>query len=121
MAKGMSRDTKIDDDTKAIARMRRRLVIEAAAETPDGAGGADMAFVAMGAAWANVEWLRGDERWRADRFEQAGQYRVTIRHRGDLTAGMRFRDGGKIYGIKAAGDPDGAGRRLVCLCEETGP
>ena len=104
-----------------VSRMRCRLTIETPGETPDGAGGADVAFVAIGAVWANVEWLRGDERWRADRFEQAGQYRIIIRHREGLSAGMRFRDGARIYDIKSVGDPDGVGRRLVCLCEEISP
>lgn len=104
-----------------LGRLRRRLVIEAPVETPDGAGGSDRTFVTIGAAWADIEWLRGDERWLAGRPEQAGMLRVALRHRAGLDAGMRFRDGARILDIKALGDPDGSGRRLVCLCEEITP
>jgi head-tail adaptor len=34
---------------------------------------------------------------------------------------MRFRDGERCYDIKALGDPEGDGRRLICLCEEVNP
>jgi SPP1 family predicted phage head-tail adaptor len=111
----------ISDQSPTISRFRRRLTIEAPVETADGAGGADVAFAPIGAAWAQVEWLRGDERWRADRFEQAGQIRITLRHRTDLNAAMRFRDGTRLFAIKALGDPDGAARRTICLCEEILP
>ena len=110
-----------DPDMKGIARLRRRLTIEAPVETADGSGGADIAFATIGAAWAQVEWLRGDERWRADRFEQAGQHRITLRYRTGLTAGMRFRDGARLFGIMAVGDPDGSARRIMCQCEEIIP
>ncbi len=109
------------DQSPSISRFRRRLTIEAPVGMSDGAGGADVAFASIGAAWAQVEWLRGDERWQADRFEQAGQIRITLRHRSDLTAAMRFRDGSRLFAIKALGDPDGAARRTVCACEEILP
>jgi SPP1 family predicted phage head-tail adaptor len=108
-------------DRETIGHMRRRLMIEAPTGTADGVGGMAVVFQPAGAVWANVEWLRGDERWRADHAEQAGQCRITLRHRTGLDASMRFRDGMRIFDIKAVGDPDGAGRRLVCLCEEISP
>jgi SPP1 family predicted phage head-tail adaptor len=104
-----------------LARLRRRLVIEAPVETPDGAGGVERSFAPFGALWGQVEWQRGEERWLASRPEQAGSIRITCRARSGLHAGMRFRDGERCYDIKALGDPEGDGRRLVCLCEEVNP
>jgi SPP1 family predicted phage head-tail adaptor len=108
-------------DTTLIAARRRWLVIEAPALSPDDAGGAAESFTILGRAWGAVRWLSGDERWRADRFEQAGRCEITLRWRAGITAGMRLRDGARIYAIRAAGDPTGARTQLVCLCEEITP
>jgi SPP1 family predicted phage head-tail adaptor len=101
-----------------LGRLKRRLMLEQPSENADGAGGLTRSFVTVATLWANLEWLAGEERWRQDRPEQAGLYRVTLRWRSGLTAGMRFRDGTRIFEIRSAGDPDGARRSLVCLTEE---
>ncbi len=101
-----------------ISRMRRRMVLEAPSLTPDGAGGADIAFTSVATVWAGLEWLGGEERWREGGFAQAGRWRITLRWREGVTAGHRLRDGTRRFDIRSAADPDGGGRRLVCLCEE---
>lgn len=105
----------------AIGAMRRRLVLEAPVEMPDGLGGVTRSFVTVAAFWAQVEWLGGAEHWRQGRPEQTGSYRITLRWRGDLDAGRRLRDGARLFEIRAAADPDGGRRRLVCLAEEVTP
>ncbi len=105
----------------ALGRMRRRLVLEAPVAAPDGLGGATRSFAAIGAFWAQLEWLSGVEQWREGRPEQVGRYRVTLRWRGDVDAGKRLRDGPRLFDIRAAADPDGSRRRLVCLVEEVVP
>lgn len=104
-----------------LGRLKRRLVLEQPTELADGAGGVTRGFAAVATVWANLEWLAGEERWRQDRPEQAGAYRITLRWRAGVTAGQRFRDGSRIFDIRAAGDPDGARRSLVCLTEEITP
>ncbi len=104
-----------------IATLRRRMTIETPVETPDGAGGASLSFSPLVTVWAGLEWLGGEERWREGGFEQAGRWRITMRWRSGVTAGMRLRDGTRLFDIRAAADPDGGGRRLVCLCEEISP
>jgi SPP1 family predicted phage head-tail adaptor len=101
-----------------LGRLKRRLGLEQPSETSDGAGGLTRSFVPVVTLWANLEWLAGEERWRQDRPEQAAAYRITLRWRAGVTAGMRFRDGARIFEIRSAGDPDGARRSLVCLTEE---
>lgn len=105
----------------AIGRMRRRLLLEAPVATPDGLGGTTQSFAAVGALWAQLEWLSGLEQWREGRPEQLTRYRVTIRWRGDIDAGKRLRDGERIFDIRAVADPDGSRRRLVCIVEEAKP
>ena len=104
-----------------IGRLRRRLVLEAPVATPDGLGGAMQVFEAVAAFWAQVEWLSGTESWRRGRPEQARDYRVTLRWRGDVDAGRRLRDGDRLFDIRSAADPDGSRRRLICLVEEVVP
>ncbi len=110
-----------DDSKVAIGRMRRRLVLEAPVEAPDGIGGTTRSFSAVAALWAQVEWLSGLEQWRDGRPEQLARYRVTLRWRGDIDAGRRLRDGERIFDIRTAADPDGSRRRLVCMVEEVKP
>jgi head-tail adaptor len=105
----------------AIGRMRRRLILEAPAMTPDGVGGTEQSFVAVGALWAQLEWLSGVEQWREGRPEQLARYRVTMRWRGDVDAGRRLRDGERILDIRSSADPDGSRRRLICIAEEVRP
>lgn len=104
--------------SRAVGALRRRLVLEAPVETPDGAGGQLASFETVAAVWAQVEWLSGNERWRGERPEQAASHRITLRWRSDVDAGRRLRDGDKVFDIKAVGDPDGGRRCLICLVEE---
>lgn len=105
----------------SVGALRRRLILEAPVATPDGLGGATQAYVMVAAFWAQIEWMSGNERWRAGRPEQFATHRVTLRWRAGLDAGQRLRDGARIYEIRAVDDPDGGRRRLVCLVEETRP
>jgi SPP1 family predicted phage head-tail adaptor len=117
----MSIDIRRSGPAAGIGRLKRRLVIEAPNETSDGAGGVTRGFAAIATVWARLEWISGEERWRQDRPEQAASWRITLRWRAGLTAAMRFRDGSRIFAIRAVGDPDGARRSLICLTEEIGP
>jgi SPP1 family predicted phage head-tail adaptor len=108
-------------DKAPVGALCRRLVLEAPVATPDGAGGSVRAFSVVAALWGAVEWLSGDERWRAGRPEQVATHRIMLRWRAGLDASQRFRDGDRIFEIRAVADPDGDRRRLVCLVEETGP
>ncbi|WP_100959699.1 phage head closure protein [Bosea sp. FBZP-16] len=103
---------------RPVGALRRRLLLEAPVETPDGAGGRLIGFETVAAVWAQVEWLSGNERWRGERPEQAVSHRITLRWRIGVDAGQRLRDGSQVFDIRAVGDPDGGHRRLICLVEE---
>lgn len=108
-------------DRGPVGAMRRRLLLEAPVEVPDGAGGSLRDFSTVAAVWAQVEWLSGDERWQGGRPVQRVSHRITLRWRAGVDAGQRLRDGTQIFDIRAVGDPDGGRRRLVCLVEEITP
>lgn len=101
-------------------QMTARLELEAPVETPDGQGGATLAYEAVASLWARIELVAEtrEERAGADVFTLT--HRIWLRFRSDVRAGMRLRKGGRIFAIGAWRDPDETGRYLVCLCEEEG-
>ncbi|MDI7861265.1 phage head closure protein [Rhizobiaceae bacterium n13] len=101
-------------------RMTARLQLERPVATPDGQGGATVAYETVAAVWARIEPAghRILERASAETF--ALTHRIWIRHRANVEAGMRLRKGGRIFAIKAIRDHDETGRYLVCHCEEEG-
>ena len=101
-----------------VGMMRRRLLLERPVGTPDGIGGETRGYALVAAVWAQVEWLSGEERWRAGRPEQALSHRISLRWRAGVDAGQRLRDAAQVFEIRAVADPDGGRRRLVCLAEE---
>jgi SPP1 family predicted phage head-tail adaptor len=65
-----------------------------------------------------MEMLSGSERVRADRSEQSLTHKITLRYRDGVTGAMRLTSGLRRFAIRAASDPDGSRRDLVCLVEE---
>lgn len=104
-----------------IGSLSRRFVLEMPLETPDGFGGVIRTYRAGPELPGAIEYLGGGERLRADRPEQAATHRVTLRYRAGVTAAMRLTLGLRRFAIRAASDPDGSERELVCLVEEIGP
>ncbi len=104
-----------------VGAMRRCLLLEQPVGMPDDIGGETRAYALVAAVWAHVEWLSGEERWRAGRPEQALSHRISLRWRTGVAAGQRLRDSAQIFEIRTVADPDGGRRRLVCLVEEVRP
>ena len=102
----------------SIGARGRRFVLEVPLESPDGFGGVIRTYAAGPQVWGAIELLRGDERVRAGRPEQAVTHRVTLRYRDGVTAAMRLTRGLRRFAIRSAADPDGTRRDLVCLVEE---
>lgn len=101
-----------------IGRMRRLLSLRKETCAPDGAGGAATAWVETARVFGAVEGLAGDDGSEAMRATGRIRYRVTLRYRAGVGAGQRLVEGARVLTIRAAFDPDGTRRRLVCLCEE---
>ena len=95
----------------AVGARRRRFTLEVPHDTDDGFGGVIRAYVAGPQVWGSIEWVRGAERTRSGRPEQAAAYRVRFRYRDGVTAAMRLAAGPRRFAIRAAADPDGYWRR----------
>lgn len=104
-----------------IGARSRRFVLEVPLERPDGFGGVIRSYAPGPQVWGAMEMLSGHERVRADRPEQALTHRVTLRYRDGVTGAMRLVSGLRRFAIRAASDPDGTRRDLVCLVEEIKP
>ena len=89
-------------------------------ERPDGFGGVIRSYAPGRQLWGAMEMLSGAERVRADRPEQCLTHRITLRYREGVTGAMRLTSGLRRFAIRAASDPDGSRRDLVCLVEEIG-
>lgn len=107
-----------NDKSIAVQSRRSRVTLEAPAETVNALGGAAIAFQPVVTLWAKIEARGGAERERGARLEGGTDTRITLRWRGGVDTRMRFALGARIFAIRAAFDPDGRKRDLVCLCEE---
>lgn len=102
----------------AIGARRRRFVLELPQEQPDGFGGVLVSYAAGPQLWGAIEALGGTERVRAGREESVVTHRIRLRYRDGVTAAMRLTAGLRRFAIRAAEDPDGRSRDLVCHVEE---
>lgn len=101
-----------------IGKLRHRLALERPVRTPDGGGGAFIAWEPVGEVWGAIETASGEERVHADRLAGETQPVITVRYRDDIGPAMRFTLGERRLAIRAVLDPDGRRRFLRCLCEE---
>lgn len=104
-------------------RLNRALVLEARSESPDGAGGLVVGWVALGTLWAAV--LPGTGREGGDEGVTTGEVPCRIVVRGAPVgapsrpvAGQRFREGGRLFRILAVTEADPAARYLTCFARE---
>ena len=112
------KDIPMKTKSLSIGARARRFVLEMPLERPDGFGGVIRTYAPGPQLWGAIEMLSGTERVRADRPEQSLTHRITLRYREGVTGAMRLTSGLRRFAIRAASDPDGSKRDLVCLVEE---
>ena len=98
-----------------------RLDLLAPVFVPDGQGGATESFSKVAELWARIEpvSIAFDEEANGEVFRLT--HEIWMRKRDDLTSGMRFGRGERVFKINGWRDPDETGRYLVCRCEEVEP
>ncbi len=99
-------------------QLRRRLVLEAPVETPDGAGGVTRSFAAVATLWAQVRPLSALAEIEAARLGARITHRIRIRYSPDITVRHRLRDGERIYRIVALRESDERKRFLQIEAQE---
>ncbi|TVQ55947.1 MAG: head-tail adaptor protein [Rhodobacteraceae bacterium] len=105
------------------ATLTRRLTLEAAVETQDGAGGRVAAWRALGAVWAEVRGVSAFERFWGEAGGSRLSHRITVRWApfgaaARPAAGQRFREGERLFAILGVTEADPHNRFLICWTEE---
>lgn len=106
-----------------LPHLNRQLVLEAAQQVEDGAGGFYETWSALGTLWAEVKARTGRERERETAATARVEYRITVRAapQGAVSRpkpGQRFRDGPRYFRILAVADRSTDGRFLTCFATE---
>jgi head-tail adaptor len=94
-----------------IGALKRRLVLEAPAETADGAGGGARVYAGAATLWAQVMPVSARGDIAADSLGAVLRHRIVIRARGGVTTRNRLRDGARIFRIVAV--RESADRRFL--------
>jgi SPP1 family predicted phage head-tail adaptor len=71
-----------------------------------------------GMIWANVAPMSAGEQWRRLQMNAEANWKVTIRHRTDITPRMRVVFGPRVMEIRGIVNPDMKRRFLELACEE---
>jgi SPP1 family predicted phage head-tail adaptor len=104
--------------------LRRPIIIEQSAPTPDGAGGFTRTWSTESSTWAAVEELSGTELASAQQYDPRITIRVRVRHPSPstgaktITPAMRVHAGTRLFDIHAVLDQGDRHRELWLLCEE---
>ena len=103
--------------------LTRRLTLETRQRIADGAGGFLETWASLGHLWADVTARGGKERADAAVPISATRHRIVVRAApvGALSrpnATQRFREGSRLFAIRAVTELDAQARYLICDCEE---
>lgn len=103
--------------------LNRRLALEEERRLPDGAGGWTRSWATLGVLWGSVTASSGREVEVGERERASVSHRVLVRSApvGSAArprADQRFREGTRIFGIKAVAEADPRGRFLICWVDE---
>jgi SPP1 family predicted phage head-tail adaptor len=92
--------------------LNRRLVLEAPAITPDGAGGVIRTYQTLATLWAALVPVSAHDRVVADGAGATVTHRISIRSGPEVTTRHRLRLGARIFQIATVRDREGEGRFL---------
>lgn len=99
-------------------KLKKRITIQQPVEVSDSGGGYTLSWSDLASVWAEVKPVSGREDYRALKLESKVTHKVTIRHRSDVTAGMRISMGGRVFNIRAVMNQDEENEKLLLLAEE---
>ena len=83
-----------------LSRLDRRATLEQQTLVPDGAGGYLATWNVIASVWAGIEPVAGSDAFGPDASESRVRYRITIRRRNDVFAGMRLRSANRPLTIR---------------------
>ncbi len=101
-----------------IGRLRMRVVLEAPAETADGAGGVALTYAAQATLWAEIVAVAARGEVVADATGASVTHRITIRGGVAITTRHRFRLGARIFDVVSVRAADPQARFMLIEARE---
>lgn len=106
-----------------MPNLNRKLVLETPLRVSDGAGGYSETWDALGILWAEVTVRTGRERSEAGAPVSAVSCKIVVRgapigSQARPKPEQRFREGARVYVIRAVAERDPQGRFLTCFADE---
>nr|WP_308418331.1 head-tail adaptor protein [Palleronia aestuarii] len=104
-------------------RLTRPLILERADRLPDGAGGFSETWEALGVLWADVAPRAGRQMAAPVATVSQMSYRIMVRGAPQSSPqrpvpGQRFRDGARVFHIRAVTEAAPLAHFLICFCDE---
>lgn len=104
----------------AAGRLRNRIEIVRPVETDTGTGGSTTTWQSVARPWAEVIGMTGKEAVLEKVLQGIRVYRITLRHRRDITEDCQIRYGTEDLNIRSAVDPTGRREETVILADTDG-
>ena len=103
--------------------LNRKLILEAAQRSPDGAGGYAETWIMLGTLWAAIRAGTGREAAGEAVSLSRTRFRILVRAAPHGAPSRprpehRLREGARLFRILSVAEHDAAGRYLVCHAEE---
>lgn len=102
----------------AAGKLRERVTIEQVATARDAVGGNVESWTSLATVYARVEPMGVRESYQRHVMNAQASWKVTIRHRADVTAKMRVRWGDRAFEVKGITNADERRFMLALSCEE---
>lgn len=99
-------------------KLRDKVTIQKLTTSQDSYGGVTESWSTQASVWANVEYLSGNELFRAQQANSQAKGRVTIRRRTDIEPTMRILHGSDYLEIISVYPSDNMGKATELLFKE---
>ncbi len=100
------------------SRLRHKLALQQEVRISDGVGGYAKSWHTLVEVWAEIKPLTGSEQLVAGQLQGASNYKIALRYRSDITAGMRFLFDGRVFNIRSVLNIDEKRDMLDVLAQE---
>lgn len=101
-----------------IGELDRRASLLQKTRNDDGGGGYDESWTVLATVWVSLTAAGGSDGFGPDANESRGKYRIGLRRRDDVAAGMRIAIGTRSFDVVLVQD-EGARMPIMTLtCEE---
>ncbi len=101
-----------------IGKLNRRATLLKKVRSDDGGGGYTESWTGFAAVWATLKAMGGNDVFGPDALEARGKYRIDLRRRTDVTAGMRVEIASRRFDIVVVEDEGPAASFITLICEE---